>query len=105
MAFLVAEPRFYGARASVVAAPRLYTTGSIVVMHRLSCSKARGIFQDQGSKSCLLHWRADSLSLTEPAGRASLLQLRKILGKTFSDLGQVPTPDPMTIAQGGSELL
>ena len=105
VASLVAEPRFYGARASVVAAPRLYTRGSIVVAHRLSCSKARGIFQDQGSKSCLLHWRADSLSLTEPAGNASLLQLLKILGKTFSDLGRVPTPDPMTTAQGGPELL
>ena len=29
--------------------------GSVVVVHRLSCPTARGIFPDQGSNSCLLH--------------------------------------------------
>ena len=35
-------------------------TDSIVV-HGLSCSGACGIFMDQGSNLCLLHWQADSL--------------------------------------------
>ena len=34
--------------------------GSGVVVHRRSCSKASGVFQDQGSNPCPLHWQADS---------------------------------------------
>ena len=33
----------------------LQSTGSIVVVHRLSCSAACGIFLDQGSNPCSLH--------------------------------------------------
>jgi len=40
------------------------STGSIVVAHRLGCSKASGIFPDQGLNLCLLHWQADSLPLS-----------------------------------------
>ena len=32
---------------------------SLIVMHRLSCSVACGIFPNQGSNSYLLHWQAD----------------------------------------------
>ena len=32
--------------------------GSVVVVHRLSCSAACGIFLDQGLNLCLLHWQA-----------------------------------------------
>ena len=32
----------------------------------LSCSEACGIFLDQRSNLCLLHWQADSLPLTHP---------------------------------------
>ena len=35
-------------------------TGSVVVVHGLSCSTARRIFPDQGSNPCPLHWQADS---------------------------------------------
>ena len=48
-------------RGSVVSAPRLQRTGSVAVAHGLSCSLACGIFLDQGSNLCLLHWQADSL--------------------------------------------
>ena len=41
----------------------LQLTGSVVGAHRLSCSAACGIFQDQGSNPYLLHWQADSLPL------------------------------------------
>ena len=37
--------------------------GSVVVAHRPSCSAACGIFPDQGSNPCPLHWQADSQSL------------------------------------------
>ena len=34
-------------------------SGSVVVMNRLSCSVAGGIFLDQGLNSCPLHWQVD----------------------------------------------
>ena len=47
----------------VLTAPGLQSTGSIVVVHGLSCSAAYEIFPDQGSNPSLLHWQADSLPL------------------------------------------
>ena len=38
----------------------LQSAASVVAVHGLSCSSARGIFPDQGSNPCPLHWRADS---------------------------------------------
>ena len=37
--------------------------GSVVVAHGPSCSAARGIFPDQSSNPCHLHWQADSQPL------------------------------------------
>ena len=37
--------------------------GSVVVAHGPSCSAACGIFPDQGSDPCPLHWQADSQPL------------------------------------------
>ena len=37
--------------------------GSAIVAHGLSCSVACGIFPDQGSNPCPLHWQADSQPL------------------------------------------
>ena len=37
--------------------------GSVVVAHGPCCSAACGIFPDQGSNSCPLHWQADSQPL------------------------------------------
>ena len=45
---------------SVVVACGLQSAGSVVVVHGLSCSTARGIFPDWGPNSCPLHWQADS---------------------------------------------
>ena len=42
---------------SVVVAPELLGTGSIVVAQGLKCSSACRIFPDQGSNVCLLHYR------------------------------------------------
>ena len=56
-----------GARAAVVAACGLSSgglglssAGSVVVAYGLSCYMACGIFLDQGSKPCPLHWQVDS---------------------------------------------
>ena len=49
-----------GSRASVVVACGLYSAGSVVVVHGLSCSTACGIFPDQGLNPCPLHWQVDS---------------------------------------------
>ena len=38
-------------------------TGSVLVAHGPSCSAACGIFPDQGSNPCPLHWQADSQPL------------------------------------------
>ena len=60
-----------GAWASVVVARRLQSAGSVVVAHGLRCSAACGIFPDQGSNPCPLHWQADSQPLRHqgsPAG-------------------------------------
>ena len=45
-------------------APGFWSTGSIVVAHRLSCSEACGIFPDQELSLCLLNWNTDSLPLS-----------------------------------------
>ena len=37
--------------------------GSVVVVHGPSCFAACGIFPDQGSNPCALHWQADSQPL------------------------------------------
>ena len=49
--------------ASLVAEHRLQSAGSIVVAHGPSRSAACGIFPDQGSNPCPLHWQADSQPL------------------------------------------
>ena len=41
----------------------LQSAGSVVVAHGLSCPVACGIFPDQGSNPCPLHWQADSQPL------------------------------------------
>ena len=53
-----------GAWASVAEAPRLYSTNLIVAEHGFSCFVVCGIFFDQESNPCLLHWQADSLPLS-----------------------------------------
>ena len=41
----------------------LWSTGSVIVAHGPSCYAACGIFPDQGSNPCPLHWQADSQPL------------------------------------------
>ena len=63
VASLVAECRFQGIWPSVVAAHRLQSTGSVVVVHRLSRFAACGIFLNQALNSCSVQCKADSQPL------------------------------------------
>ena len=47
--------------------------GSVVVAHGLSCSSACGIFLDQGSNPCPLHWQTDSQPLCHQRSPCLLL--------------------------------
>ena len=55
--------------------------GSVVVAHGPSCSAACGIFPDQGSNPCPLHWQADSQPLCHQGSPPWVLCL--ILGMQF----------------------
>ena len=54
---------------------RLYSVGSVVEEHRLSCSPACGIFPDQGSNLCLLHWQVDSYPLHHQGSLSALTSI------------------------------
>ena len=60
----LAEHGLSGTQAAGAGAPGLWGTGSIFVVQGLSCSKACGIFPDQGSILCILHWQVDPLRLS-----------------------------------------
>ena len=47
--------------------------GSAIVAHEPSCSAACGIFPDQGSNPCPLHWQADSQPLRHQGSPLILL--------------------------------
>ena len=49
---------------SVVVVPRLWSTGAVVVAHGLRGPKPYGVFPDQRSSLCLLHWQVDSYPLS-----------------------------------------
>ena len=51
-------------RGPVAEVPALWGPGSAALAHRLCCPAARGIFPDQGSNPCLLHWQVDSSPLS-----------------------------------------
>ena len=49
---------------------QLWHVGSAVTGPRLSCSVACGIFPDQGSNPCFLHWQVDSSPLSSQESSA-----------------------------------
>ena len=52
--------------------------GSVIVAHGPSCSAACGIFPDQGSNPCHLHWQADSQPLRHQGSPLELLLLHLV---------------------------
>ena len=59
--------------------------GSVIVAHGPSCSTACGIFPDQGSNPCPLHWQADSEPLHHQGSPPNTF-LKKILYWSLVDL-------------------
>ena len=55
------------------------STDSVAVAHGLSCSKACGVFPDQGSNLCSLHWQADSYPLSHQGSVIALITTVKSL--------------------------
>ena len=52
--------------------------------HGLGCFKAYGIFLDQGSNLCLLHWQADSLPLSHQGNPELILNYWLSIYSNFS---------------------
>ena len=89
--------------------------GSVFVVHGPSCSVACGIFPDQGSNPCPLHWQADSQPLRHqgsPIVSFLLELLNSVWAFLFSSpLNQRGKPNSqrlknlLTVAQAGLEVL
>ena len=62
-----------GVWASVVAAPGLQSSGSVAVVHGLSCSATCGIVPDQGRNWVFLHWQANSSPLNHQGNPATMI--------------------------------
>ena len=60
--------------------------GSVVVAHGPSCPAACGIFPDQGSNPCPLHWQADSQPLRHQGSPLPFLLRQNLLQKEIGDL-------------------
>ena len=73
----------------------LLHVGSTVAALRLSCSLACGIFLDQGSNPCVLHWQADSLPLSHQGNPHTLILIhplclkRDLKNKCFCNEGRI----------------
>ena len=59
--------------------------GSVVVAHGPNCSAACGIFPDQCSNPCALHWQADSQPLRHQ-GSPYLLLLKEVFYLSFATI-------------------
>ena len=97
-ASLIVGRRPWGTRAAAVAACGLHScssglesTGSVVAVHRLICSEARGIFLDQGSDLCLLLWQSDSLSPSHQGSPISAVSKRLVCGAVTAAPGYLHT--------------
>ena len=53
--------------------------GSVIVAHGPSCSTACGIFPDQGSNPCPLHWQADSQPLRHQGSPGNFSEFMKLI--------------------------
>ena len=56
--------------------------GSVVMAHVPSCAAACGIFPDQGSNPCPLHWQADSQPLCHQ-GSPKIYSLKDLRSRRF----------------------
>ena len=70
-------------------------TGSVVVAHGPGCSAACGIFPDQGSNPCPLHWQADSQPLRHQGSPPFVLS-KEILWSRYCLLFLTKYKDPQS---------
>ena len=68
-------------------------------VHRLSCSKACGVFPDLGSNLCSLHWQADSLLLSHQ-GSPQQYFFKKNLATNREDMSSILDPGGSPTSQG-----
>ena len=74
--------------------------GSVIVAHGPSCSAACGIFPDQGSNPCPLHWQADSQPLShQRSPRPSLNDTHTSFLPLLSNQGTNSAGSPETHGQ------
>ena len=66
-------------RPLLLRSPGSRCAGSVVVAHGPICSVACGIFPDQGSNPCPLHWQADSQPLHHQGSPSHLLFIIRVL--------------------------
>ena len=64
--------------------------GSAIVTHGPSCSAACGIFPDQGSNPCPLHWQADSQPLCHQGSSG-----QRLLSKEGAEMPRTPSRNPL----------
>ena len=65
--------------------------GSVVVAHGPSCSVACGIFPDQGSNPCPLHWQTDSQPLRHQGSPVlNLFYVRKLSDNPVEAMNPLP---------------
>ena len=69
---------------------------SVIVAHGPSCSVACGIFPDQGSNPCPLHWQADSQPLRHQGSPIYTLFIHQLY---FNKAGGKES-EPKTVSQG-----
>ena len=72
--------------------------GSVVVAHGPSCSAACGIFPDQGSNPCPLHWQADSQQLHHQGSPGSCTFNKQYLRFLWTQVWE-----PQTLKFGSSQ--
>ena len=83
-------PLFIAVRGPLTVAALLQSTGSrragsVAVGHGPSCSAACGIFPDQGSNPCPLHWQADSQPLRHQGSPQHFLKNVKCTSSSSAD--------------------
>ena len=64
-------------------------SGSVVVAHGPSCSAVCGIFPDQGSNPCPLHWQADSQPLRHQGSPGILFYSFLVMSRMYKELLQL----------------
>ena len=75
--------------------------GSVIVAHGPSCSAACGIFPDQGSNPCPLHWQADSQPLRHQGSPQYIFLMESNLRVTAGSASALISGDICFLSQAG----